>query len=192
MIDDNTLIARVVNFNDHQAFTLIVKRYQSQLRYSILQMNGWNEALSDDIAQETFISCYRSLKSFRQESKLNTWLYKIAFNHLQQYYRKNAKEYESHYDFDDETETLENDVVINSQQPLAVDEEVDNSRAHRQVAVILKKIPIQQRMVLHLTLHREYNSSEIAEMLDMPLGTVKSHIKRGKQFLREQLANSPF
>ncbi len=179
MLDDNNLIARVVVNNDHLAFTHLVKRYQAQLRYSVLQLNGWNEILADDIVQETFISCFRSLKSFKGNSKLSTWLYTIAYNHLQQYYRKqsgNPADVEK-------SEPIVEDKPSNE----CADSQLIENTLHQKVAKIIANLSVEQRAVLHLHLHREYNQREISTMLNMPLGTIKSHISRGKKYIREHL-----
>ena len=63
-ISDQALIDRVIKDDNHLAFAELVKRYQSQLRYSLRQLTGWNEALADDLAQETFIKAYRAIASF--------------------------------------------------------------------------------------------------------------------------------
>ena len=81
-IDDQTLINRVVKQGNQRAFAELVKRYQSQLRYSLRQMTGWNEALADDLAQETFIKAYQALPGFRAEAKFSSWLYRIAYNQM--------------------------------------------------------------------------------------------------------------
>ena len=72
-LDYKNLIDRIVENNDHRAFEELMKRYQSQIRYSLRQLTGWDEALADDLAQETFIKAYRSLHQFRGDAKFFTW-----------------------------------------------------------------------------------------------------------------------
>ena len=172
-LDDGALIDRARNAGDHRAFEELVKRYQSQMRYSLRQLTGWDEALADDLAQETFIKAYTSLRQFRGDAKFYTWLYRIAYNCFLAHQRGRKPEValdESHEDLHSRTEDGVSDL-------------------HRDFAKALQEFPPQQRMALHLHLHREMTHEEIAELMDAPLGTVKSHIQRGRERLRERMAS---
>src|SRR5262252_4342651 len=78
-VSDAQLIARVLVQDDRHAFSELVRRHQSTVRASLRRLTG-NHALADDLAQETFLLAYRNLRSFRQEAKFSTWLYRIAYN----------------------------------------------------------------------------------------------------------------
>ncbi|MGH8247351.1 MAG: RNA polymerase sigma factor, partial [Gammaproteobacteria bacterium] len=135
-------------------------------------LTGWNEALADDLAQETFIKAYNSLRQFRGDSQFFTWLYKIAYNCFLGHQRSRRPE----EPFDES---------VHDRQSYHMDAGVD---LHRDFAAALQEFPPQQRMALHLHLQREMTHEEIADLLDTPLGTVKSHIQRGREKLRERLA----
>src|SRR5664279_1411049 len=77
---DTALIARVVVSDDRHAFSELVRRHQSAVRATLRKLTSGNLALADDLAQETFLLAYRNLKSFRQEARFSTWLYRIAYN----------------------------------------------------------------------------------------------------------------
>jgi len=79
-ISDAQLIARVVVRDDRHAFGELVRRHQSAVRSPLRRLTNGNAALADDLAQETFLLAYRNLKSFRQDAKFSTWLYRIAYN----------------------------------------------------------------------------------------------------------------
>src|SRR5580765_2681622 len=79
-VGDAQLIARVLVQDDRHAFGELVRRHQSAVRACLRKLTGGNHALADDLAQETFLLAYRNLKSFRQEAKFSTWLYRIAYN----------------------------------------------------------------------------------------------------------------
>ena len=68
---DQDLIKAVVKEDSHTAFAELVKRYQSPLRYSLRQLTGWNEALADDLAQETFIKAHRALAGYKGKAKFS-------------------------------------------------------------------------------------------------------------------------
>src|SRR6202166_2863747 len=79
-VSDAQLIARAVVQDDRHAFGELVRRHQSAVRSTLRRLTGGNIAQADDLAQETFLLAYRNLKSFRQEAKFSTWLYRIAYN----------------------------------------------------------------------------------------------------------------
>lgn len=170
-LEDQTLVARVVDNGDEHAFTELVKRYQSQLRYSLRQLTGWDEALADDLAQETFIKVYKNLHQYQGNAKFFTWMYRIAYNTFAAHCRKRKEEVQMELDeipdqgFNPETE----------------------ADLHRDFARALKMFLPEQRMALHLSYQRELSHSEIAEIMDCPLGTVKSYISRGQEKLKQQM-----
>lgn len=174
-MEDGALITRVREQGDQRAFAELVKRYQSQLRYSLRQLTGWDAALADDLAQETLIKAYRSIGQFRGEAKFFTWLYKIAYHCFLAQKRSRKPEQpleEGHED---------------AHEPYAAG--VGNpADLHRDFARALMLFPPDQRMALHLHLQREMTHQEIADLMDCPLGTVKSHIQRGRDKLQQALA----
>jgi RNA polymerase sigma factor (sigma-70 family) len=79
-VSDAQLIARAVVHDDRHAFGELVRRHQSAVRSTLRRLTGGNVAQADDLALETFWLAYRNRKSFRQEAKFSTWLYRIAYN----------------------------------------------------------------------------------------------------------------
>lgn len=165
--DDHVLIDRVVRNGDQHAFAELVKRYQSQLRYSLRQLVGQDAALADDLAQETFIRVYKSLHQFEGNSRFFTWIYRIAYNCFAAYCRSRREEL-----------PLDEDLVDNLPDP------GPGTDIHLDMARALLAFPPEQRMALHLFYQREFTHNEIAEVMDRPLGTVKSYITRGQDKLR--------
>lgn len=174
-VEDGALIARVREQGDQRAFAELVKRYQSQLRYSLRQLTGWDAALADDLAQETLIKAYRSIKQFRGEAKFFTWLYKIAY-HCFLAHKRSRKPEQSLEEGDEER---------HGDHPEQAGNPAD---LHRDFARALLQFPPEQRMALHLSLQREFTHQEIADLMECPLGTVKSHILRGRERLQQMLA----
>jgi RNA polymerase sigma-70 factor, ECF subfamily len=170
-LDDQALITRVLDNGDEHAFAELVKRYQSQLRYSLRQLTGWDEALADDLAQETFIKVYKSLHQYKGNAKFFTWVYRIAYNCFAAHCRSRKPEVPL-----GQTEIPE--------QGFNPETEAD---LHRDFALALKNFLPEQRMALHLFYQREMSHSEIAEVMDCPLGTVKSYISRGHEKLKQQM-----
>src|SRR5438034_1953605 len=79
-VSDAQLIARVLVQDDRHAFGELVRRHQSVVRATLRKLTGGNHALADDLAQDTFMLAYRNLRSFRQEARFSTWLFRIATN----------------------------------------------------------------------------------------------------------------
>lgn len=175
-VEDGALIARVREQGDQRAFAELVKRYQSQLRYSLRQLTGWDAALADDLAQETLIRAYRSINQFRGDAKFFTWLYKIAYHCFLAQKRGRKPEQQ----LEDGQEDERPDTGAGGPG--------NPADLHRDFARALARFPPEQRMALHLHLQREFTHQEIADLMECPLGTVKSHIQRGREKLQVMLA----
>lgn len=170
MPSDQALIDRAIKLNDRHAFSELIKRYQSQLRYSLRQLTGWDEALADDLAQESFIKAFKNLAKFRGDAQFYTWLYTIAYREFANYCRSKKPEEPLTLLAEQEAPTINKDL-------------------HRDMAKALQQFKPQQRSVLHLHLHCEYSQQEIATLMDIPLGSVKSLILRGKDQLKSSLSD---
>lgn len=177
-VDDAVLIELALSKNDQRAYGELVNRHQSNLRYSMRQLTDWNEALADDLVQDAFIQAFKELHRFRKQAKFSSWLYRIAYNTFLQHVRKKQLV----------TETIED-------QPLVAADSAENTSApeqnqsalHQKVARLLAAFDPERRSVLHLFLHRQHTQREISDIMGIPLGTVKTHINRGRQALQQSL-----
>src|SRR5580698_7859178 len=79
-MSDAALLTRARIGDDRHAFGELVRRNQSAVRAALRKLTRGNQALADDLAQETFLLAYRSLRNFRGDAKFGTWLYRIAYN----------------------------------------------------------------------------------------------------------------
>jgi RNA polymerase sigma factor (sigma-70 family) len=177
-ISDAQLIARVLVQDDRHAFGELVRRHQSAVRASLRRLTGGNYALADDLAQETFLLAYRNLRSFRQEAKFSTWLYRIAYNAFLADARK-MKEL-----------PLPDDADAEDIAPVDIDAtpvargaalKLDLERA---MAVLSEP----ERAAIVQCYHNDLSHEEAAYVLGCPVGTVKTHILRAKQKLKARLA----
>lgn len=179
---EQLLIDLVVDRNDQQAFAQLVRAHQSKIRNSLRQLTNWNEALADDLAQETFIQAYSKLHQFNGKSKFSSWLYRIAYNQFLQFCRK-GQSLKHHAEYEDfESQHLMSDSV-------GPGESSSVDQLQRQLATVLSEFEPERRTVLHLLLHQQNTQQEIAEITGIPLGTVKTHIKRGRVVLQNKLAH---
>lgn len=171
---DAELIARVLVSHDHAAFGDLVRRHQSAVRHFLRHLSGGDAALADDLAQDTFVSAWHGLARFRGTSSFATWLLGIAHNHW-----RNARRQQRTVPVEaGHLATLD---AVPSPAPLS-DLRHDLDRALRSLAE-------EERTVLHLCFQQGLSHAEIADVLQWPLGTVKTHINRGKEKLRPLLAS---
>jgi len=160
---DEELVANVVATQDSASFELLVKRHQSKVRNWLRQLSR-SVALSDDLAQDAFLIAWRRMSTFRGTGTFSGWLMKIAFNAYLQSDRKQKRESEGN-----EQLIVECDPVYSEDIGLHID-----------VMRLLSPLTEQERVVMVLCYAHGYSHAEIAEIVDMPLGTVKSHIRRGR------------
>jgi RNA polymerase sigma factor (sigma-70 family) len=177
-VSDAQLIARVLVQDDHHAFGELVRRHQSVVRACLRKLTGGNHALADDLAQETFLLAYRNLKSFRQEAKFSTWLYRIAYNAFLADTRK-MKELPmpDDADADDFASTADGDTTsVARGAALSVD-----------LARAMAALSDAERAAIVQCYHNDLSHEEAAFVLGCPVGTVKTHILRAKQKLKARL-----
>ena len=181
-MSDAGLIARVLTRSDQHAFRQLVLRHQSSVRrWGRRLMN--DEAAGDDLAQETFIKAWRSLKQYRGDARFSTWLYRITFNLAVSRKRLLGERLRGQW------ETVEWDEHAEALLQLQKDmSESTASDMRRDFDAVLSTLSDIQQTVLRLSLEDGMSHEEIADIMTLPLGTVKTHLLRGKQKLREQLA----
>jgi RNA polymerase sigma-70 factor (ECF subfamily) len=177
-VSDAQLIARAVVQDDRHAFGELVRRHQSAVRSTLRRLTGGNLAHADDLAQETFLLAYRNLKSFRQEAKFSTWLYRIAYNAFLADARK-IKELPMPEDAEGETMA-----VPDTAAPASMSRQAALSIDLERAMLVLSE---PERAAIVQCYHNDLSHEEAAEVLGCPVGTVKTHILRAKQKLKARL-----
>jgi len=178
-VSDAQLIARVLVQDDRHAFGELVRRHQSVVRATLRKLTGGNHALADDLAQETFLLAYRNLRSFRQEAKFSTWLYRIAYNAFLADTRK-MKELPLPEDTDvDDLASVDHNDAMPVARSAALS--VDLARA-------MATLSEAERAAIVQCYHNDLSHEEAAYVLGCPVGTVKTHILRAKQKLKARLS----
>jgi RNA polymerase sigma factor (sigma-70 family) len=184
-VTDAQLIARVVVQDDRHAFSELVRRHQSAVRATLRRLTAGNHALADDLAQETFLLAYRNLRSFRQEARFSTWLYRIATNAFLADARKRKEEQlgdaEANLAADADDDAPSDDLATGPDHARAANLHLDLERA---LAVLSEG----ERAAIVQCYHNDLSHEEAAYVLNMPVGTVKTHLLRGKQKLKARLA----
>ena len=183
-VSDAQLIARCLVGDDRHAFTELVKRHQSAVRACLRKLTAGNHALADDLAQETFVLAWRNLKSFRQEARFSTWLYRIATNCWLMHARKRQEELLGDRDAtlaDEEADTMSHLSETVSDHARSASLKLDLERA-------MGMLSAPERAALVQCYHNDLSHEEAAYVLGCPVGTVKTHVFRAKQKLKVALS----
>ncbi len=175
-LSDLALVARVATLHDTRAFDQLVRRYQSPVRRFFLHQTCGDAALSDDLAQDTFLKAYTALASFHGLANFSTWLYRIAYNVFYDYLRTRKEM--------DPLDTARVDTQCSTQQP-DIGREMDIYRA-------LATLKEAERTCITLFYLDDLSIDRIADVTGMPAGTVKSHLSRAKQKLATYLKQNGY
>lgn len=168
MTSDAELVERHLT-GDRRAFDEIVSRYERRVWAVCLRMCG-NPDDARDAAQETFLTAFRSLRSFRGDAQLSTWLHRVAVNSCLDLLRKRGRRHDQ--PLDDVPDAASGD-------PAPEDIAIASQRA-REVRRALLRISDDHRAVLVLHDLQGLQYAEVAEALDVPVGTVKSRLHRAR------------
>jgi RNA polymerase sigma-70 factor (ECF subfamily) len=170
-------LALAVQKGSESAMNSLVERYYSPVLRYLFRMAGGQQALAEDMTQETFLRMMRGIASYQPSRPFKAWLYTIATNIARNYYtaadtkRTENSEEESDYEAD---APLPEAALMSSQDAASIFN-------------ALMKLPEQQRSVVVLFYYEELAQKEISEILSIPVGTVKSRLSNGLRKLREIL-----
>jgi len=172
-ISDKEIIERILNGNP-ELFRLLVERYKGSVAGIIKGMLG-DCPEADDVGQETFIRFYNSLKDFRGDSTLKTYLTKIAMN-LSLNELKKRKRYCNN------TVSIDSGVKINHEVEMSTSERTDEMEM---IQNAIEKLEPRQKSVFILRVVEGYSTIETAKTLNIPLGTVLSRLSRALEEMRK-------
>jgi len=181
MTDSKALI-ELIKAGDTSAFQRLVDDYK-RLVYNIVFKMTANDADREDICQDVFVKVYQHLAGFQHESKLSTWIARIAHNTCINSLKK--KKVPLFDDFAAEGESIDT-LFAHEETPadFASDEDL-SQRLETEMA----KLPPRFRTILALYHIEEMSYAEIGEIMNMPDGTVKSYLFRARKLLKERLVD---
>jgi len=183
-VSDAQLIARALVGDDRHAFAELVRRHQSSVRACLRKLTAGNHALADDLSQETFVLAWRNLKSFRQEARFSTWLYRIATNCWLADARKRKEELLG----DRDDAVADEDAADASSSDTAHGDHARGAALKLDLERAMAVLSEGERAAIVQCYHNDLTHEEAAYVLDCPVGTVKTHVLRGKQKLKLALA----
>lgn len=171
---DEGVLVKASLEGDKGAFGEIVNRYQRMVARTVKGMLG-DSVFSEDIGQEVFIKLYHSLAEFRGESKLSTYIQRIAVN-LTLNELKRRKRFFSMFSQSGNSEMHEYEVADTDNE--------ERKDAKEVVSKALMKMDPKFRIIITMRMLQGYTTKETAEILDLPLGTVLSRLSRGQEQMR--------
>ncbi len=172
---ESELITRVITKGDHIAFTALVRIHQSSVRNFLRRLTNGDHALADDISQETFLKAFNNIKRFSFKGKFISWLFQIAYRQFITALRQNKK--------------YSNDVPLLDETLSQTDFKPDNLVTSMALNKCISQLPVSERSLLILNYQFGMTHNEISVIMQIPLGTVKSSVRRGKQKLLEMMTS---
>jgi RNA polymerase sigma-70 factor (ECF subfamily) len=185
------LLVRRLRDRDERAFRELVETYQDRVFSLVLRMIGRREE-AEDLAQEVFVTVFKSIEQFRGDAKLSTWLYRVAVNHCKNRVKYLARRYDRATGELDET--AERAAAAQGGEPVgagtirAPDRALEGAETERLVQRAIAELEEDHRLVVVLRDIEELPYEEICVITGLPEGTVKSRLHRARLALKEKLA----
>lgn len=163
-------------------FEAIVREHQDFVFRMLVRLTGTREHV-EDLAQEVFLRLYRGLDDFRGQAKLTTYLYRIVLNVAQDEWKRRRKE-QQHSSLSDPDLGWENRLPQRGED---ADRAIIRRERMRQVNEGISQLSEQERAVIVLFHQEERTYEQIAQVLEMPINTVRTHLHRGRSKLKAML-----
>ena len=173
-LGDEALVQAAGRADGEKAFGELLRRHQGKVRGLLLRLTS-DRNLADDLAQEVFLRAYRGLCGFEGRARFSTWLYRIAYN-----------VYLNHRARVRELAALPENFEAGAMAP-ETSTSANRCDMRKDLDAAIAALPERYRAVVMLYYLEDVSYPEIAEILELPLGTVKTHLHRAKRMLREHL-----
>lgn len=180
-MDNGSLVRELVRTGDENLFQLLVQRYRDRVfRLAVSVLGPGREAEAEDVAQEVFVLVYRKIDTFRHDSDFSTWLFRMTKNRAIDRLREARRR--RHHVGDEHLQSIPSRETSGDPEMAAV-------AGERRTAILqhVQRLPDLQRTVVHLHYWIGSGVADIAELLDMNVQTVKSHLHRARRRLALEL-----
>jgi RNA polymerase sigma-70 factor (ECF subfamily) len=169
---------------DQRAYQQLTEKYRRPLQYHVTKMVKETEQV-EDLVQEAFIKAFKNLDSYNSSYAFSTWLYRITTNHTIDYLRKKKLRTTS---IDKPIKTREGEMSFELPDEQAqTDRTIIRKQRKKIITHAIENLPEKYRQVIEMRHIEELSYQEIADKLDLPLGTVKAHIFRAREMLYKAL-----
>jgi RNA polymerase sigma-70 factor, ECF subfamily len=187
-LSERMLLSRLVK-RDEDAFSQIVKSYGDRVFSLVLRLVG-SPAEAEDIAQEVFVTVFKSIETYRGEAKLSTWILRIAANHSKNRIKYLSRRRTTGSELRDGTDAT--DLPDEGKAPVqahfdAPDVILEAAETERLLQDAIAKLDEEQRLLVVLRDVEELSYDEIVEITGLPEGTVKSRLHRARMALKDLL-----
>ncbi len=160
---------------DRDAFASLFNEYGSSVKQMLISLSG-NDFDSNDLMQETFIKAFLNLDKYNKNYTFRCWLLSIAKNTFIDYVRRrSAQSYKSMLNYNDINDIIDDDI------------DVIETDVKELVAIQIENLPPKYRKIVELRYYIGYDYSTISQILNIPEGTVKTHLYRAKSRLKEEI-----
>ncbi len=185
---DYYLVQAAIHDGDRMAYSKLMEYYRDSIYFMLLKMTN-NKDDAEDLTIEAFGKAFKKLDQYSPDYAFSTWLFKIASNNCIDFIRKKKQEtYSLDQGFQDEEGTELSQRIefegLNPEQELIKEQKIKLMRE------IVKKLKPHYRVLIELRYFRELSYEEIAEELDLPLGTVKAKLFRARDLLQNMMQNT--
>jgi RNA polymerase sigma-70 factor (ECF subfamily) len=180
-------LLRRLRDRDERAFRELVSDHRDRVYNITFRMMG-NRAEAEDIAQEVFITVFKTIDSFREESKFSTWLYRVTVNTCKNRIKYLARRHDRDRDELDETTTGTGvNGTIGAPMPSSPSDALQSAQTEKVLQDAIASLDDDQRIVVVLRDVEDLSIEEICEITGLPDGTVKSRLHRARLVLRKRL-----
>ncbi len=159
---------------DTDAFQEIIQKYAGKVYNTCRRLIAGYDA--EDVSQEVFIKIYKNMNKFKGNSNISTWIYKITVNTCREYWRKNSRHVKML--------ELKEDII---EQDSNIDDGIINKEIKKYISEALLSMDMNKRAVVVLRDINGLSYEEISKILGIPIGTVKSRIARGREYIKKFL-----
>jgi len=188
MSDLEPSLLRRLKDRDERAFRELIEAHRDRVYNISFRMLG-SRAEAEDVAQEVFIAVFKTIETFRGDSKFSTWLYRVAVNHCKNRIKYLARRHDRDRDELDETTNVQHGAVgaIGGPGPRAPDHALEAQQMETLIQEAIAELDEEQRIVVVLRDVEDLSIEEICKITDLPEGTVKSRLHRARLVLRKKL-----
>ncbi len=182
-LQDEVYVNKALEGNQ-RAYQQLTEKYRRPLEYHVMKMVKESEQV-EDLVQEAFIQAFKNLDSYNSSYAFSTWLYRITTNHTIDYLRKKKLKTTS---IDKPIKTREGEMSFDLPDEQAeTDRTIIRKQRKKIITHAINNLPEKYRQVIEMRHIEELSYQEIADELDLPLGTVKAHIFRAREMLYKAL-----
>ena len=184
-VADEVLVKAVLAGRE-EAFKTLIRQYERLVLQIVFRMVR-RQADREDLCQDIFLKVYDKLSSFRFGSKLSTWIGSIAYNTCVNYLRKNRISLVGHAREDDETQDFDMNIFDRFEGSNQPDELFITKESRNMLWKLVEELSPMQQIVIGLFHQQEMKMEEISELMNIPMGSVKSHLHRARQALKTRI-----